>query len=82
MHYCLNKPGSEVGSLNFQSPISANPTKKLSLTALLFTCFMVKGEIFFDIFSLCPCWQFSLTDTLNRSLVLDFSGNNGNNLLH
>lgn len=55
MHYCLNKPRSEVGSLNFQPLVSANPSEKISLTALLFTFLMVKGEIFFDIFSLCPC---------------------------
>lgn len=54
MLYCVNKLGSEVGSLNVQPLVSANPAKK-SLTALLFTFFMVKGEIFFDNFTLCSC---------------------------
>lgn len=38
MLYCLNKLGSEVGSLNVQPLVSANPVRR-SLTALLFTFF-------------------------------------------
>lgn len=47
MHYCLNKPGSEVGSLNFQSPVSANPTKKIEPDCLVVHLFYgERGNIF------------------------------------